>query len=78
MARLEYDRGADAVYIYLRDVPYAYGRDLDDDRPIDYGTDNAPRGIELLAVSHGVNLDDLPEREESAALLAQHNLKVYA
>ncbi len=78
MARLEYDRGADAVYIYLWDVPYAYGCDLDDDRRIDYGTDNAPRGIELLAVSHGVNLDDLPEREEIAALLAQHHLKVYA
>ncbi len=78
MARLEYDRGADAVYMYLRDVPYAYGHDLDDDRRIDYGADGTPRGIELLAVSQGVNLDDLPAREEIAALLAQHHLKAYA
>lgn len=78
MARLEYDRGADAVSMYLRDVPYAYGHDPDDDRRIDYGADGVPRDIELLVVSHGVNLDDLPAREEIAALLVQHHLKAYA
>ncbi len=78
MPRLEYDNGADAVYIYLRDVPYAYGTDLDDERRIDYGPDGAPRGIELLSVSHGVNLDGLPQRDVIAALLESENLLVLA
>ena len=47
MARIEYDREADAVYIYLRDVPYAYGKDLDDLRRIDYDANDNPRGKPL-------------------------------
>ena len=63
--RYEYDPEADALYIYLppEGRPYSYGRDLDRERRIDYATDGAPVGIELLCVSHGVKLDDLPARE---------------
>ena len=32
----KYDAQADAIYIYLSDKPYAYGKDLDDERRIDY------------------------------------------
>jgi uncharacterized protein YuzE len=78
VARLEYDRGADAVYIYLRDAPYAYGTDLDDERRIDFAPDGTPRGIELLSVSHGVNLDGLPQREVIAALLEAESVPVLA
>jgi len=77
MPRLEYDRDADAIYIHLRDIPYAFGRDLDDDRRIDFAADGLPRGLELLAVSRGVRIDDLPEREEIARLLKEQRIPVF-
>lgn len=67
--RLEYDRAADAAYIRLRDLPYARGEDLDQDRRIDYAADGGPIGVELLEVSAGVNLDGLPQQEVVASLL---------
>ena len=76
--RLEYDKQADAVYIYLNDAPYAYGKELDDERRIDYSADGKPMGIELLCASEGINLDDLPERAEIAALLEGKHLKAFA
>jgi len=78
MARLEYDKEADAVYIYLRDVPYAYGEDIDHERRIDYGVDGLPRGVELLCVSEGVIIDDLPQSKEIARLLDKQRIKVFA
>jgi uncharacterized protein YuzE len=74
----KYDRNADAIYIKLTDSPYAYGKDLDDLRRIDYDADNKPRGIELLCVSHGVIMDDLPCASEVERLLEGWNIKVYA
>lgn len=74
--RLEYDRDADAIYVSLRDLPYAYGEDLDHRRRIDYGTDGLPIGIELLGVSRGVNVDDLPEQDAVACLLQSHDISV--
>ncbi|MGH2459806.1 MAG: DUF2283 domain-containing protein [Chloroflexota bacterium] len=74
----EYDPEADAIYIRLRDVPYAFGQDLDHARRIDYGSDRQPIGVELLSVSKGVNLDDLPRRTEIERLLESHQIKVYA
>ena len=76
--RLTHDPEADAAYIYLRDVPYAFGHNLDSERRIDYASDEQPMGIELLGVSHGVNLDDLPERDAVAQLLARHRITVFA
>lgn len=77
MPRLEYDRNADAIYISLRDVPYACGCDLDDERRIDYAAD-MPMGIELLDVSYGVNLDGLPQRGVIEQLLAAEQIRVFA
>ena len=65
----KYDAEADAIYIYLSEKPYAYGTDLDDERRIDYASDNTPIGVELLCVSKGVNLDGLPHVDEIAKLL---------
>lgn len=76
--RMKYDPEADAVYIYLNTKPYAYGKDLDDQRRIDYATDNTPIGIELLCVSRGVDPDDLPEQERITQLLEEKHIKVYA
>lgn len=73
----KYDPQADAVYIYLSDNPYAYGRDLDDERRIDYAADDSPIGVELLCVSEGVNLGGLPQIDEIAGALEAEGIKVY-
>jgi hypothetical protein len=60
------------TYHYLREgVPFAFTHNLDDARNIDYGPDNLPIGVELLGVSHGVDLTNLPQRANLARLLAE-------
>ena len=76
--KLEYDRQADAIYILLTDKPYAYGKDLDKERRIDYDADGNPRGIELLCVSTGVITDDLPQQAEVERMLGDKGIRVYA
>jgi len=74
----EHDPEADAIYVQLRDAPVARTQALDYDRIIDYTADGHPRGVELLGVSHGVNLDGVPERAAIDRLLQDHNIKVFA
>jgi len=76
--RLEHDRQADAIYVYLNDKPYARGKDLDNERRIDYAPDGTPMGIEFLCVSDGVNLTDIPCRAEIERLLEDKHIKVFA
>jgi len=76
--RIKYDRKADAIYICLSDASYAYGKDLDKERRIDYDANGEPRGVELLCVSDGVITDDLPQRAEIERLLGEHGVKIYA
>lgn len=64
-----YDKEANAIYIYLDEKPYSFGRRLDDERSIDYAEDGTPTGIELLYVSSGVNVTGLPQSDEVAQLL---------
>ncbi len=73
----KHDVQADAVYIYFSDKPYAYGRDLDDERRIDFAYDNTPIGVELLCVSDGVNLGSLPRIDEIAEILEINGIKAY-
>jgi uncharacterized protein YuzE len=73
--KLDYDPGADAAYITLRPgVPFAFTHHVDDDRNTDYGPDNQPIGVELLGVSHGLDVTDLPQRAALARLLAEAHL----
>jgi uncharacterized protein YuzE len=76
--RLTYDPQADAIYIWLRDLPYAFGEDLDHARRIDFAADQKPIGIELLDVSRGINLNDLPERSAVERLLEDRHFRVFA
>lgn len=75
--KFKHDAQADAAYIYLSDKPYVYGRDLDDERRIDYASDNTPIGVELLNVSKGVNLDSLPYVDEIAEVIEAEGIKIY-
>ena len=76
--RVEYDKSVEAIYIHLRDLPYAFGEDLDDSRRIDFGADAQPIGIELLNVDLGVKIKiaGLPEREAIEKLLERYNINV--
>lgn len=74
----EYDPDVNAIYIHLRDLPYAFGENLDTSRRIDYAADRLPIGIELLNVHRGVRLDRLPARDEVAEVLAECRVKVIA
>lgn len=76
--QVTYDQEVEAIYIRLRDLPYAYGEDLDDSRRVDFSADGTPIGVELLNVDLGVNLDNLPERSSIEEALLEHNVKVYA
>jgi uncharacterized protein YuzE len=74
----ERDLEADAVYIYLSSKPYAYGEDLDDERRVDYASDHTPIGVELLGVSMGVNVENLPYSDQISELLERNDIKIYA
>lgn len=67
--KLEYDKEADAIYIHLTDVPYSYGKSLDNERHIDYGENGEVRGIELLCVSMGIKTDGLPHNSIKRLLI---------
>ncbi len=75
--KFKHDTEADAIYISLSHKPYAYGKDLDDERRIDYAVDNTPIGVELLNVSKGVNLDGLPHVDEIAESIEAEGIKIY-
>jgi uncharacterized protein YuzE len=75
--KVKYDREADAIYVYLNSKPYAYGEDLDDERRIDYASDNTPMGVELLCTSKGVNLEGLPYVSKIAKAVENKGIKTY-
>ncbi|MGI8854554.1 MAG: DUF2283 domain-containing protein [Thermomicrobiales bacterium] len=78
MIEFEQSEAADAIYIRLSDLPYAYGKDLDDDRRIDYAANGEVIGVELLGVSEGVHTDDLPQRDAIIRILEEHKIPLYA
>jgi len=74
----KYDREADAIYISLGDAPYAYGKDIDNERRIDYAADGTPIGVEMTCVSAGVEVENLPQSAEIVKLLEKLHIRVYA
>jgi uncharacterized protein YuzE len=73
-----HDLEADAVYVYFREPGTLSARteEVDEDRYVDYDESGALIGIELLGVSHGVQLDGLPRAEEIAAQLVRLGITV--
>ena len=75
---IEYDKEADAIYMYLSAAPYSYGKNLDGECRIDYDRDGKLRGVELLCVSSGVVTYDLPNKSEIERALGDKGIKVYS
>lgn len=75
---VEHDPEANAIYVSLRDLPYAYNQVLDEQRVVDYAADHRPIGVELLNVSHGVDVRDLPDAQAISRALEEQNIHVYA
>lgn len=74
---LHHDPDADALYIKLGDLPYAFGEDLDHERRVDYSADGQPVGIEILGVSAGIDTRGLPDEAAVTALLEKMQFKVF-
>ncbi|MBV8527992.1 MAG: DUF2283 domain-containing protein [Candidatus Dormibacteraeota bacterium] len=68
---MTYDTRADAIYVHLTsaDGTAAATTELGDGRNVDYDADGEPIGVELLAVSRGVDLAGLPHAADIAVLL---------
>ncbi|MGI8824210.1 MAG: DUF2283 domain-containing protein [Chloroflexota bacterium] len=75
---LQHDADADAIYIRLNDLPYAFGEDIDHARRIDYASDGQPIGIEVLCVSKGIDTHGLPHQDAITRLAEEHSFKVFA
>lgn len=75
---LHHDPDADAIYIRLSDLPYAFGEDIDRERRIDYAANGEPIGIEILGVSEGIDTRGLPQETAISRRAAEHAFKVFA
>ena len=77
-----YSPAADALYIQFNDRRIAYSEDISRrgyyERGVDYAEDDTPLGIELLNVSRGVDLTDVPHAQEIARLLREHQIRELA
>jgi uncharacterized protein YuzE len=73
-----HDPEADVIYITIGNRRYDHGKDLDEERRIDYDADGNVLGIELLCVSHGVITDNLPFRAEIESYLEDKGIKIFA
>ena len=76
MVECTYDSQADAVYVHLARTPYSYGKDVDTERRVDFDSEDNPIGVELLCVSTGVNVGNLPERRRIAESLRSSGIKI--
>ncbi len=75
---IRYDEMADAIYVRLSNAKCAYTKSLGALRNVDYSADNEPIGVELLCVSDGVDLSDLPYAEDIGRALQDSQFKVLA
>jgi uncharacterized protein YuzE len=76
--QLTYDEVADAVYVYFNHHEVDRTEELSDDVIVDYDAQGEPIGVEFLDVSEGIDLDDVPHRDQVARLLEERNLRTYA
>lgn len=75
---LTYDEGADAVYVYFTRNEVDHTDELSDSINVDYDAAGEPVGVEFLDVSDGIEVDDVPRRDDVLRLLDQGHFRVYA
>jgi hypothetical protein len=78
MPQVERDLKADAIYIELTKLPIANTVSLDPQRRIDYASNGQPIGIELLDVSGGVNISNLPRQDDISSLLRAKGIDIFS
>ena len=66
------------LYIYFSDKAVTHTKKLDDMRYIDYDSEDAIVGVELLHVNDAVITDNLPNRAEIERALGNRGIKIYA
>ncbi len=71
---VELDMQANTAYARVSDRPVASTRELDPQRVVDYDTDGEIVGIEFLALRLGVDLHDLPYRDELSRFFDEHHI----
>ena len=75
---LTYDEAADAVYVYFERRDVDHTDQLTDRVNVDYSRDGIAIGVELLDVSLGIDLDNVPHRADVARLLEERHFRVFA
>jgi len=75
---LKHDVKADAVYVRLSTNLVARTQELDEQRIANYDQRGEMVGIEFLGVSQGVEIQNLPHREELERLFVEHHIPIYA
>lgn len=76
--RLTIDPQADAAYVYIIEQAVKRSSELDEQRVLDFNESGDIVGIEFLGVSHGVDLDGLPFRDQLCKLFDEHNIREFA
>ncbi len=76
--RLTVDAQADAAYVYILEQPVARSKELDEQRVLDYNQSNDVVGIEFLNISQGVDLRELPFREQLSKLFEERDIRQFA
>jgi uncharacterized protein YuzE len=74
----EMDPFADAVYVEVSDEPVASTVGLDAQRILDYSAYGEIVRMEFLGVHRGVDLSNLPYRDELASYFDEHQIRVIA
>lgn len=74
----QHEPDADCAYILINELPHAYSKEIDEARFVDYAEDGSVIGVELLYISGGVDVSDLPYASQIAELLEKHNVKVFS
>lgn len=75
---LTYDEAVDAVYVYFERRDVERTDQLSERVNVDYAADGSAIGVELLDVSLGIDLDNVPHRADVARLLDERHFRVFA
>ena len=74
----EMDPFADAVYVQVENERVTRAVELDSQRILNYNEHGEIAGMEFLGVRSGVNLRNLPYRDELATYFSEHQIRIIA